>query len=568
MRLSPTLANSLWFATSLRERGAFLRAARDAASIVAAQEHLLLGNLRRNAGARYGREHGFDEVRSVEDYRQRVPLTDYEDYREHIRDIREGATGVLTREPVLLLEPTGGSSGSAQLIPYTASLKREFARGAAAWVSDLFLNDPHLLRGPAYWSVSPALRREERSPGGIPVGFETDAEYLGGSRSLASAVMAVPPEVGQIQDTGSFRYATLLYLLRSRSLALISVWNPTFLTLLLSPMPQWSESLTRDIECGTLSAPAPLDSNLTTRLEARLRPDPRRAAEVRGALALSPPEAHARLWPRLRLLSLWADAHAALQVPAAGRLFPQARVQGKGLIATECFVSLPLTGYSGTALALRSHFFEFLPEDSRSAPDAPTLLAHELEPGERYSVAVTTSGGLYRYRLGDVVEVADHIGSCPLLRFLGRSGVSDRYGEKLSERRAGAALRGAFADANLTPAFAMLAFEEEANAYTLFVEPATKPDTSGAALLDLAAGIEARLREDYHYDYCRRLGQLGPLRVFRTCPRAGDTYLEACRSLGQRPGDAKPVALHPAADWSTRLGGSFVEPPANPLATS
>src|SRR5262249_30342341 len=145
--------------------------------------------------------------------------------------------------------------------------------------------------------------------------------------------------------------------------------------------------------------------------------------------AAAPAERHARLWPRLRLVSCWAEGAAGLYARQLAGLLPGVRIQGKGLLATEGVVSIPLTGYPGAALAARSHFFAFVPEGG----GAPRL-AQELAAGQRYTIVLTTSGGLYRYRLGDVVEVVGHVDSCPLLAFIGREGiVSDRFGEKLHE---------------------------------------------------------------------------------------------------------------------------------------
>ena len=36
--------------------------------------------------------------------------------------------------------------------------------------------------------------------------------------------------------------------------------------------------------------------------------------------------------------------------------------------------------------------------------DPGTLLLHELEAGQDYEVVVTNGSGLYRYRMGDVVQ--------------------------------------------------------------------------------------------------------------------------------------------------------------------
>jgi hypothetical protein len=271
------------------------------------------------------------------------------------------------------------------------------------------------------------------------------------------------------------------------------------------------------------------------------------------------------------VISCWADAQAGPYAAQVRRLFPQARLQPKGLIATEGIVSVPLgaAGPSGGAaggavLALRSHFFEFIPHEAEQAEQAGQagqvpLLAHQLQVGGRYEVVLTTGGGLYRYRLGDLVQVTGHAapgGGCPVLRFLGREGhVSDWFGEKLNERHVQAALEGVLAAGGLRPEFAMLACERPQPAYTLFVQ---SPDASDSALAGAGAALERALLESYHYRYCRDLGQLGPLRVFRVDRQAQHAYLAECTRRGMRAGDVKPAALHHLDGWSRVFCGRFL----------
>ena len=57
--------------------------------------------------------------------------------------------------------------------------------------------------------------------------------------------MAVPDELRLVKDMEVFRYVTLLCLLRQRELRLISVWHPSFLTLLVDALStNWQELLT------------------------------------------------------------------------------------------------------------------------------------------------------------------------------------------------------------------------------------------------------------------------------------------------------------------------------------
>lgn len=544
-------ANALWWASCMRGALAFARAMENVAG---AQAALLWALLARNAETEWGRRYGFAGIRSIREFQATVPLTTYEDYSEAIERIGAGKAGVLTRDPVRLLELTSGSTAPTKLLPYTDALKQEFQRAISPWIADLYKHHPALLRGTSYWSVSPIVQQQTRTAGGIPIGFEEDSEYLGRVQgALLRSLLAVPPLVRQVAEMETFRYVTLLFLLRQRSLALISVWNPTFLTLLVAPLEGWGERLAQDIERGTLTPPTPLDPALHAVFQRLLRPDALRAAEVRAALnAGDAAQRHTALWPHLRLLSCWADAAAVRYADDLARLFPQAQVQGKGLLATEGVVSLPLIGQPGAVLAVRSHFFEFLPADEEHP-----RLAHQLDEGRQYEVILTTGGGLYRYRMHDWVEVVGHRRGCPLLRFVGKgAAISDWFGEKVHERHVQQTLDRLLDAHDLHPAFVMVACDEANHppAYTLFIEAPTMP---AAALAPLAPALEQALLDNFHYRYCRELGQLGPARLFRITGGALKSYQQACQRHGQRAGDIKPVALHRLGGWSRAFMGDF-----------
>jgi hypothetical protein len=550
------VANSLWLLANLPQAFAFRRALGDAAKT---QERVLLEILQRHRHSDFGRRHRFAEIQSIADFQQRVPLATWEDFATDITRIAAGEKQVLTGDPVTLLEPTSGSTAASKLIPFTGRLREEFQRAIAPWLVCLFLARPNLFGGPAYWSLTPVSREDERSPGGIPIGFEEDSEYFGRwQRRLVDKLMAVPSLVRRIPDMESFFYVTLLFLLRRRALRLISVWNPTFLSLLLERLPEWAERLAGDIADGRISTPKPLPEPLATALRALNRPDRKRAQQIRQALQPggTTGDLHTRLWPKLRLISCWTDAGAARFIPDLQRLFPRAEIQGKGLIATEGIVSFPLDLQGAAALALRSHFFEFIHQDS-----GDLHLAHELEKGDRYSVVLTTGGGLYRYRLHDLVEITGHRRACPILKFIGKEAhISDRFGEKLNERHVREALDRCAGRENTDPAFAMLACEERDGrfAYTLFIEGRV---VSEEILHRMGGNLEEDLRENYHYRYCRDLGQLDPVRVFRIREGGREAYLEHCRNLGQRLGDIKPSALHRLSGWTEVFRGDWLRKP-------
>lgn len=512
MPLASAAANALWIASALPER---LRLGTALARVGETQEGLLLDLVRRNAASAFGRAHGFDAIRSLDGFRSRVPLARYDDLAPSIERIARGEAGVLTVEPVTRLVPTSGSTAATKRIPYTRSLAREMRRGIDAWIGALALEHPSAFRGPAYWGISPAVAEPAPSPGGIPIGFEDDAAYLGPiARRLQRLVQAVPAEVRQETGIDSFRRETLRHLVACRDLSLISVWSPSFLTLLMEPL--------RDV------------------LPSLLPSLPRvRAREVERALGAS--DLHRRLWPRLALISCWGDGPSAPLLPSVERLFPGVAVQRKGLVATEAFVTLPWPGADGGLLAVRSHVVELL--DGRGDAWSP----HEARRGEAYEVVVTTGGGLHRYRLGDLVEVTGFVGQAPVLRFVGReAAVSDRFGEKLHEGHVRNVLARLFPE---PPAFAMLAFDGAG--YTLFLE-------SRDVAPDLAEALDAALGENVHYRYARDLGQLAPPRLFRVEGRGLETYLAAKTAGGARLGDVKPSALERGDGWAAAFAGNYL----------
>lgn len=533
MNFLATAANLGWLASSLPAAWKFDRALHRAEET---QWRLLRDQLERNVGSAFGRERGFRDIRSYADFTKQVPLTGYDEIEPWIKRIQAGERSVLTTEPVTHLLPTSGSSGARKLIPFTAGLQRELNAAIAPWITDLGRRYPSITRGPAYWSVTPLLRDDQNTPSVVPIGFDDDSRYLGGfRRQLVEAVMAAPGALRDVGDLKAFRYLLLLCLLRQPGLRLISVWHPSFLSLLLDELPHCWSDLLADIRCGTCRVEG-RDFPASLRATLRLRPLPKRAAQLDAVDPRNP----VSLWPQLSVISCWCDAHARLPADELSRRFPGVAIQSKGLLATEAFVTIP---YSGAhPVAIRSHFFEFIDASGCVLP------AHALRDGQIYEVVVTTSGGLWRYRLGDRVEVSGFLGQTPTLRFLGRTGrVSDLCGEKLSETFVSNVIAQVSAALPEPVRFAMLAPEQTGSGwrYTLFVE--------GAVSADVVEKMDSLLRNNPHYACCRDLGQLQPLRLFPIRSRGYETFVSAEMAFGKRLGEIKPLALSTRTDWSRRF---------------
>ncbi|MBK8478396.1 MAG: GH3 auxin-responsive promoter family protein [Opitutaceae bacterium] len=486
--LTRRLVNGAWIANCSRAHRRFTTAL---GLIKKTQHHRLLALLRRNAHTRFGEAHGFAGIRSIAEFQQRVPITPYAALAPHIEAIANGETGVLTAEPVRLFQPTSGSTSGTKLIPWTAGVAQEFRCGIDPWLHTLYRRRPELLRGTAYWSISPPSTAP-RTHGHLRVGFDHDSSYLGFlGQKLFSLVSAAPAQVAQTRDITEFRTRTLLALLADESLSLISVWSPTFLTTLLD------EFLARQDEILAL-------------LVANRRSGSRKRAEYLQSLLRTghTPGLFEQVWPKLAHLSCWTHGPSDTYATNLRRHFPSVEIQGKGLVATEAFVSLPLLANADPVLAVTSHFFEF------QSPETGQLsLAHELVAGGEYDVIVTTGGGLYRYPLGDRVRVTGFVQDAPCLRFVGRGNlVSDLFGEKLHGAFVQQVINRALAEQHIQARFALLAPVPAAasTAYTLFLAADTIPSPE-----TLRQSLELGLTENFHYAHCRHLGQLAHSRLFR-----------------------------------------------------
>jgi hypothetical protein len=101
------LGNGLWMLANALPFRRYRQAVRDPRR---AQERILFNFLRRNAGSAYGWRYAYGKIRTVRQFQEAVPFVTYEDVEPWIERIRNGETGILTEEPVLMMEKTSGSS--------------------------------------------------------------------------------------------------------------------------------------------------------------------------------------------------------------------------------------------------------------------------------------------------------------------------------------------------------------------------------------------------------------------------------------------------------------------------
>ncbi|KAA5606719.1 GH3 auxin-responsive promoter family protein [Roseospira marina] len=369
---------------------------------VAAQARTLLGLVRRARATRFGRDHGFDRIRSVADFQARVPLRRWEDMWDgYWQDPFPVLENVSWPGRVPFFAVTSGTTGGrTKHIPVTRPM---LAQNRAAALDLLAF---HLRRRP-----------DSRVWGGLNV-------MLGGTTDLSSPAPGV-----QVGDMSGIAAAAVPWFARRLSypppdIALLPDW-PTKLDRLTADLPG------RDIRLlsGTPSWVLVLADRLMAATGAEtlgaLFPD--LEVFVHGGVAFGPYRA------RFEALLAGSRAECAEVYPASeGFIAVQDRGPDEGL----------------RLMADTGLFFEFVPTDEL---DAPTPTRHWLataETGRDYALILSTCAGQWAYILGDTVRLVET--DPPRLLVTGRTGWSlSVFGEHLIAAEVEAAVARAGADAGL-----------------------------------------------------------------------------------------------------------------------
>jgi hypothetical protein len=385
-----------------------------------------------NAQCEYGRRHAFASIRTTSDFRSAVPICNYEDLRGYIDRMAAGEQSVLVSEPVRRFFVTSGSTAAPKLVPVTTSFVRDKWRGMQKYWQ--LTRQTHAIANHG-WIVTNFSdgSNETRTSGGFLCGSESSFWNSWG-RPVDRTGNTLPRLVYKIQDPHA-RYYTIARMLLGRPVSVLMSLNPSTILLLLQTINTDRELLIRDMEQGGISAEIPLESSDRATLASLCPPDPGGARELMALLERGGSLRAKDLWREMKVVICWrspmVQPYLSLMEPLVGDV-PQ---RDYILMASEGMVAIPFEdGISGGVLTTDIHFYEFIPENCSGQTDPPTLLAGELEKEQNYVVVLSTSAGLYRYNLGDVVKVRGFFGHLPVLEFLYRVGhTCSLTGEKLTE---------------------------------------------------------------------------------------------------------------------------------------
>lgn len=459
------------------------------------QEALWRQIIQQHATTAFGRDHGFAQIRQLEDYRRQVPVAGYERLEPYVERVRRGDFQALLAEPcVHMFALTSGTTAARKFIPVTRQYLADYRRGWHLWGLRVYLDHPEVRLRPIVqlsgdWD-------EFRTEAGIPCGAITGLTAQMQKRFIRW-LYCVPANTGRIRDVAA-KYYAVLRLSLLRRVGLIIAANPSTLVNLARAGDQEKETLIRDIHDGTLNARFDIPTDIRAALAAHLRSDPQRAGELEAIVRRTGTLYPGDYWsPQKVLIGTWTGGTVSAYLRHFPRYYGGAVIRDVGLIASEGRMTIPLADNTASGvLDVTSHYFEFIPEEEMDGPQPTVLGAHEVQEGRNYYILPTTKFGLYRYDIHDVVRVTGFHNQTPLIEFLSKGAhFANITGEKLSEYQVAQAMKDAVHELNVSLTAYSLApcWNDELPYYGLFVERGelTNPEQG----VRLAEVLERRLAE-------------------------------------------------------------------------
>ncbi|MBI5759462.1 MAG: GH3 auxin-responsive promoter family protein, partial [Planctomycetales bacterium] len=477
------------------------------------QHRVLRELLALNGATDFGREHGLDSVTTVAEFRQRLPITNYEYFRPYIERLKRGERSALLgdRNRLLMFTLTSGTTAESKFIPITARFMSDYRRGWTIWGIRAYDDHPalHLQQILQLTSDHDQFRTEGGTPCGNISGLVTAMQS-----PVVKTMYTVPDIVSKISDPDAKYYTALRLSVADRAVGMVTTANPSTLIHLAKHADAHREELIRDIANGTLSPKFEISPEIRARLRSRIRrPQPQRAGELERIANDTGHLYPQRYWPDLSLLAVWTGGSAGVYTPGLRQFYGDTPIRDHGLSASEGRMTIPFDDHSAAGvLDIASHFFEFIPE-AEHGTDRPTVLeAHELERDRNYYILLTTASGLYRYDIRDVVRCTGFCGTTPTLEFLNKgSHISSVTGEKITESQVVSAVKESLAafEIQLTH-FTLAPHWGEPPGYQLLIEEHDLPTADMRARVCHA--IDQRLGElNCEYGEKRKTGRLAPL---------------------------------------------------------
>ncbi|KAG1749294.1 GH3 auxin-responsive promoter [Suillus lakei] len=320
-----------------------------------------------------------------------------------------------------------------------------------------------------------------------------------------------PHAVAMVAHHPSFLLLHALFALANRGVDIFSVlFCTTLLDMFMYIERDWF-SLVDAIDRGTIPDFEHIEP-VRDHLERYLHANPVRAAELRAIGAPSKTAGWAKyVWPKLKIAFSTGSGPFSSAVPKVKHILgPDVTMQTPGYGCSECVIGATYQpgDLNRFKVLLADAFIEYLDMDAEEVSNK-LCAAWEAEPGRLYEPVLTTCNGLWRYRLGDVVELlgfAPDDGS-PVVRFVERRNSVIKFDTTfVTEAQLVQSISSATQD-TIGQVMEFTCFEdarELPSTVGFFVELANEPASLGASphlakqrLLDALSDVNENIRRVY-----------------------------------------------------------------------
>ena len=504
----------------------------------------------------YGRAYGFSNIRTYQDFSEKVPVTDYMTYEPMIRLIdRLGEKNILFREDLQGYFMTSGKQDSPKLIPYNASHIRPYIDALEGEISSADKSTFLIMSG----------RSDELADAGRDT--VTGAALRRLDRKLLYSSCARSHKYGSITSPRDVVFPKEHY--DSKNLCLVFALADPDVEQIIAPF-SWNvleyfeylennhREITDQIRTGNVLINN-MSKELLDRQKAEFHADPDRADELEAIFAEGFDEpVIKKIWPGFRRIVAVGTSPFRIYTDDLKRYADDDIIFDNGYYASsEALIGRSMGPGSDEYILLTGHgFFEFLP--AGQTPSKESLLqVKDLKPGNDYEVFVTNNAGLYRYRLGDIIHVVRMKDSVPVFTYVrryyevcstGSAALSLDDLEKVIpelEKEAGINIRDYCIEA-----------DQEMNGFHLMIElspvETLRPDIGDPDMQLLSEAAERLFCKLFEsYAEARYKEEIAPVRVSLLEPETQLLYRDKCAAgMKCSEGQLKPVRILDTAEKS------------------
>ncbi|MBQ0052317.1 MAG: GH3 auxin-responsive promoter family protein [Treponema sp.] len=493
----------------------------------------------------WGKAHNFAEILEAKSddellalWQKNVPVTDYEDIRPMVERHKNGEENILFPGKPKMYATTSGTTGQPKWIPITNEYYDNiYNKMTKIWLYCFMRAKPRCFEGTTISIVGKAI--EGAAPDGTVYGSVSGVTRRD-IPNFVRPIHSAPDAVFAISDYTA-RYYTIMRIGIEQNVTIIVTANPSTIVEMQNNVREFFDDYVTDIENGTLNKKLKIEPEVRAVIEATLKPNPKRAAELRALKSQHPDILPKHYWPDMQILTTWKAGNTWVYLDKFKGSFPETMIhQEFSYFASECRSGLVLDNDDNTVLFPHYHYFEFISEEDLENPEPKFYQLHELEVGKRYSVYVTTWSGLYRYPMNDLIEVKGKFNTIPKIRLIQKiNGIISMTGEKVHESQFLEAVKRAEADTGIKTKFAIGFAELETSTYHFYYE-FEEIDLADDKIAEFNKAVDSKLKEvNIEYEAKR-----DSFRVKDPVPHAlqknsFETYKERCILQGARDGQFK-----------------------------